>query len=308
MTQVKLCTYDRATQYCPTSELWLTPEVQEQVAKDIMADTGDVLGARDQDLVLAKVQFAFERISAQLKRLDPTVEKELSMVEVNEAERTALLTALKLTNDPRVQAIGRDVGAAIRISAAISPEKNFLREQLESSLHDQYGSIQSLRRDVVPNALLKLWGQNEPERLPSLVASKWQMTLEPPNVESMSFSDEPSELIELSSITPADKAAVVEGAALVEGRYLLDLLLTCVRWLRPTWSTDLLSSLDFARTQLGHHCEPDPPAPTGDKVDLAQVVLCKLKFGAQGMDALRANFVTELMRNSTARDPVPQAG
>ncbi|CAK0863709.1 unnamed protein product [Prorocentrum cordatum] len=163
------------------------------------------------------VQFAFERISAHLKFLDPTVEKELTMVEVDEAERTALLTALQLTNDPRVQAIGRDVASAVRLSVAISSEKEFLMQQVESALLHQYGSIQSLRRDVVPNALLKLWGQNEPERLPSLAASKWQMTLEQPNVESMSISDELPQLIELSSVTDEDKAAVVEGAALVEG-------------------------------------------------------------------------------------------
>jgi hypothetical protein len=296
---VKLCTYDNSTQYCPSSELWLSPEVQDNVARDIMSAPGQQFFIdTDKELVLAKVKFEFERLSSQLALLDPTVEKELSMVEVNEAERSALLTALKLLNDPRVQDIGRDVGVAIRHSVHLSTDRDFLKESLQSALLERFEDLRKLRREVIPEALQKLWGQNEPERLPALATSKWRMTLESANIESMTPADQKPVLVEVSSLQPADKANVVEGAALVEGRYLLDVLLTCVKWLRPTWSTDLLGSLDFARTQLSQHCDPDPAEASGGKVNLVQVVLCKLKFGAQGMDALRADFIAEMMSNN----------
>lgn len=313
--EATLCKYDSETVYCPTSELWLNREVQTQVARDIVRDAGDIFGSDDSDFedVLVQVQFAFESINTQLAQLDPTVEKELSMVEVNEAERNALLTAMQLMNDPSVQAVGRDIGHVMRRSISVAEKalqdgdtdatatdvrhenlratQDFMRQQIETSLADRFDEIQKLRKQVVPDALLKLWGKNEPERLPSLVSSKWQMTLEEANIAAMTQSDAEPQMRKPSEITKEEKASMAEAAAIIEGRYLLDVLLGCVKWLRPAWSTDLLDSLDFARPELSRYCDPDAPIESTDvgdeEVDLVQSVLCKLKFGAMGMDALR---------------------
>merc|ERR1719424_1188598 len=82
------------------------------------------------------------------------------------------------------------------------------------------------------------------------------------------------------------KVEAVRGAALEMARSLLDFLLLCVSDMGPGWSTDVGDTMAAAGDgPLSRPCEL---ALGGTSNDFDKGLICPLKLGAQGLDAMRA--------------------
>jgi len=133
-------------------------------------------------------------------------------------------------------------------------------------------------KKAIPAKLLTLWGRGR----------EWSITLDPVNIQSMkSVSGKFEESYQPEKeVTKKDKLMAARGAALETAKVLLDFLLLCVNDMGLEGSTDIGDTMTIAGDEpLSWPCQLD--AEGDDSLDFDKGLICPLKFGAQGLDALR---------------------
>jgi hypothetical protein len=268
----------------PLRSLFKSPEVHEVAAQDLMTVAGARLAPVDLEMATNVVLDSFEKIDEQLRLHAPEVASELSQIELTIDERRGMLSAMRLLSDRRVQDIGLTVARAIRASPYEDWE--YLQHHIEAALRPGFKEIQELREELVPSSLRRLWAEGH----------RWGLTLNPENIRSLRNTSEAfkTRTVKLTPILDVEKKyfALYSGA-LQEGRTLLDLLQMCIRALGPDWSTSLKGTMQFGTDTLSWPCELNLDDPESN-ADFMQALLCPLKFGSQGIDALTASSIHHL--------------
>jgi len=283
------CDY-REIPVCPAWDLFSNPEVHEVATENILRVGHQLLGPTDRQTVMAAVATGFKNISSQLQSRAPLVAGELTMLQLTEQEKDAVLSSLRLLSDSRVQVLGRNVAQAIRDCG--SPDRDYVRSCIETAMQPRLTEITDLRREVVPKGLRQLWG----------VGNKWDMTLDPENILAMQtshggrFAAVSASLQDIYAMgttnrptTLSEKNYGIKGGVIEEGRALLDIIKLCTRLTGkelkvPSWAGSLTGNVDLRAEPLS--CELD--TTKASSVNFMKALFCALKFGTQGLDALRA--------------------
>lgn len=278
---------DRLTESCDGSGSCLlrgllrSERAREAAARNIMRVAGERLLPADWEMARRTVQSAFENISSQLVVYAPAVADELGQIQLSAEERDSVLKVLELLSDLRVQRLGVEVAKAIRDSE--STEKSHLVQQVATYLSKRREELSALREELIPEPLGSYWEAGH----------DWGLTMDSQNIKSMLPVDaETRAALEsmraplATSLDDERKAFSMYGGALEEGRALLDILQRCVRAMGPHWTANLGRTMLFGEATLSWPCEPQDLDST--IVDFSKALLCPLKFGAQGLDALLA--------------------
>jgi len=275
MVEGSACSYDMQVA-CPALDLFESPKVQSVAAESLMRTGKGLLGPLDEYSVSHSVAAIFNNVSATLRARAPEVAYKLEQVKLKELRRNAVLGSLRLISDERVRSIGVDVARAIRGSGTTDPDE--LRGLIEKKLKPRFEEIQELRNEVISSQLRELWDEEE----------QWAMTLDSDSVRAMQAnkklaSDRPS----TKALSPQDKSEGILGGVLAHIRVVVDIITVCARfegvdlevpaWV---WSVDGRISPELLSCEEG--------AVAGEHVDAMETLFCPLKFGAMGLDALRA--------------------
>jgi len=227
------------------------------------------------------VAAAFTNITAMLERYAPTVADELGQIQLSSDERDSVLKVLELLGDLRVQRLGLQVGEAIRNSSSI--KRSELRRRIAEKLRPRHDELDALRAELIPEPLGSYWEERH----------DWFLTLDEANVQSMRPVDEETQAALETMRAPLSKSLdsykkwfSMYGGALEQGRALLDILQRCIGSMGPHWTVKLGKTMLFGEATLSWPCEADDLDST--TVDFSKALLCPLKFGAQGLDALLA--------------------
>jgi len=293
IVDVPTCNYEKED-VCPVLTLFHNPEVHEVATDNLMRVGHGHLKAVDRTIVKAAVAAGFKNISFKLQMHAPKVAKELRMVDFSEMQKNAVLDSMRLMSNPRVQSIGRDIGQAIHDSN--STDREDLKLHILAKLQPRLPEIMQLRSELIPEMLRLVWGGGH----------QWTMTLDEENIrlmgpyrnkgkhvtirESAGTSEFHNELAPFLLTTYS-----ILGGVLEEGRALLDIIELCGhlfgRHLKvPYWITYLGGSIDVTSEFLscGHRFVNSNPEDM--KLNSINALFCTLKFGTQGMDALKAAF------------------
>jgi len=291
---------------CPARMLLGSAELHEVATENVIKVSRGLLGSFDRPLVLSAVARGFGLVDEQLAKDAPMAAGELEMLHLTESQKDLVMHCMQLLSDPRVQRIGLNVAQAIRDSP--SKDREDLRHHIEESLHPRAEEIRRLRDELVPAELRDPDADGE--------GYEWELTLDPANVHTMAaVSDEwrreidsPEErrlspastaIGEVSGsvyvIPPADqlqKARSISAGVAEEARALLDILDLCMRIfgrgsILSLGSQPLVRALDSG-SESSVSCHLD--SGEGAKVNLTKAVLCPLKFGSLGIDAMRAEL------------------
>lgn len=146
----------------------------------------------------------------------------------------------------------------------------------------------------MPEPLLELWATDH----------HWDMTLDPENIQVMQAKGEggifASEFASIGDVyglgstsahvDTASKSYSVLGGVVEEARALIDLIRACTRLFGkelkvPAQATSLVGTFNFGTEALS--CEVST-TDGDDRINLMKALFCPLKFGTQGVDALRA--------------------
>merc|ERR1740121_2944034 len=148
------------------------------------------------------------------------------------------------------------------------------------------------------------------------------MTMDRANVYAMASGNS----VKLRAQDPASRRFAIAASALTQGRVLMDTLQMFIRLARKGWTTSLGTTMDFASMALSWPCnvedvgtahirtagiaagDSDEDEAGAGTADLAGSLLCPLKFGAQGVDAIRASFTNSLAEVLPAASGLPAAG
>jgi hypothetical protein len=287
----RACVYGE-TLSCPARALFENPDILEVAASNIMhVGEGGLLPSSAWDEVLAAVAEGFHNVSETLERKAPQAAERLDMLQLTEIQKDAVVMSLQLMSDQRVQGVGFEVGQAIRSSASM--DHQYLKSRIESRLYPRLHEVWALREELMPKSLLRLWAKGH----------QWEMTFQPENIRMMQTSDGGmfaapyNSLVDVYRVgTPStplnleEKLYGIRGGVQEQARALVHLIQLCTRVLGeeelsiPAWATSLQGTFDFAGEVLS--CELHGPGAF--KVDYAKAFFCTLRFGAQGVDALRA--------------------
>jgi hypothetical protein len=272
-----VCSYDLQSA-CPALDLFESPKVQAIAADSLMVAGEGLLRPLDEYSVSHSVAAIFNNVSATLRAHLPAVARKLQRVQLKELRREAVMDSLRLVSDERVRSIGVDVARAIRASSTTDREE--LRNLIEDQLKPRLEEIQQLRNEVISSQLRELWDEEK----------QWAMTLDSDSVRAMQatemkklVSDRPS----AQFLTPQDKSLGILGGVLAYVRVVVDIVDVCARSQGidldvPAW----FRSVDGRVTPELLSCEAGTAA--GEHADAMETLFCPLKFGAMGLDALRA--------------------
>ncbi|CAK0800723.1 unnamed protein product [Prorocentrum cordatum] len=278
------CSYE-ASPVCPASDLFEDMQVQAVVIASLMR-VGTAVLHRDEDDEVVRYTAAecFRNIYKSMADAAPEAKSQLETLQLSQLQKNAVLTSLWLLSDFRVQAVGKQVAKAIRDSDSEEPED--VKRAIEEHMRDHVLQVQNLRDELVPAALLELWGEGH----------QWEMTLEADNIKAMRMVEGDFADGTVSSNAKVDlekKTYAVFGGALEEGRALLDLVRLATRF----GGEELAVPIAAASTASGEG-GPKLMACSADagetQEDFMKALYCPLKYGAQGLDALRA--VAEITR------------
>lgn len=263
--------------FCPLRTLFVDPEMHDVATANILKVGETFLSTEDVEMVTHTVAKVFSNVSSLLGTYAPPVASELDQIEMTVSEKEAILAHLHLLADERVRSFGLDVGLAIRESP--SPDQEYLGKRINEKLAPRLSEIRELSDAVVPPTLVALWGNGR----------TWSMTLEAKNVRSME-SVSSTFVDSFHPTKPASsevKELAVRGGALEMAKSLLDVALLCVHTIGTDWSMDIGDTLEMAGdAPLAWPCEVDAEGDT--QIDFDKGLICPLKFGAQGLDAMRA--------------------
>jgi hypothetical protein len=257
--------------------LFADPDVQAISAANVMKVGAGVLEAEDEGFVRDVMAQVFGEVSSILQSRAAPVALALDSIDLETEEKDALLVHLALLSDEEVRGFGLEVARAMRESPSEEPDD--LRNHIQQRLVPRLRDLDAFSEKVVPGRLLTLWGRGR----------EWTMTLDPGNIQSMDsvsgkFVNDfrPEKRMEMKQ-----KMEAVRDAALEMAKSLLDFLLLCVSDMGPEWSTDVGDTMAVAGDgPLSWPCELDADGDTDDDFDKG--LICPLKMGAQGLDAMRA--------------------
>lgn len=276
---------------CPLARFFFDEYVHEAAATDILRIAADAVDAKDAERA---VETAFRNVSVHVHLYAGGVAENLAAVQAGEAEKESFVAAMQLVSDPNVQAFGREVAAAVRASSGFAN-----REELEAQVVAFLGArrVEAMRNYTLTHIdarVLEIWQMGEDEQ--------WSMTTDTETINALKTDPPSIENPVPVAETPAQKAVALQGAALVEGRVLLDLLTMRVRALHSHLSASLFGAMDVFSAPLAVSCPLELPARGAS---LRSSLLCPLKFGTLGLDALRyassAQAVSEPSGVSVAR-------
>jgi len=261
---------------CPLRSLFVDPDVLGVAAGNVMKVGEGFLSAADEVLVKDTMAQVFGEVSSILQSRAAPVALALDRIDLSAEEKDAVLIHLVLLSDTDVRSFGLEVARAIRESP--SPEPDHLKAHIQERLVPRLKELDAFSDKVVPDRLVTLWGRGR----------EWSMTLDPVNIRSMESVSGKF----VNSFKPKKDAATkqkmeaVRDAALEMAKSLLDFLLLCVNDMGPEWSTDIGDTLAVAGDEpLSWPCELDAEMDTD--YDFDKGLICPLKFGAQGLDAMR---------------------
>lgn len=295
----QLCSYEESHE-CPAYELFMNAEIHE-VATAILMQTGrGLFSTADRDVVRAMVSEGFRNISVQFRNGAPELADMLGTVQINGVQKEAVLEQLRLVGDPRLQDIGFEIAQAIRESGHTNSviemiaDTEHVKGSIERKLYARREEIWALRKELVSEALLEFWGEGY----------EWIVTLHPENVEMMETVNgewmdviaEKHSVLANAHVSTFQQALAMFGGVLGVGRALLDMVADHAHML----GNDL--SLPYLVTALSndrHLNTKRLSCNLGSADFFLMAILCPLKFGMQGMDALRA--APELMRINPAK-------
>lgn len=268
------------------------PDVHNAATANIMRIGNGLLKPEDQHLVRSAVATGFLNISSQLHLRIPELAKDLVLMTFNDEQKNAVVSSLKLTTNHKLLTLGERVGKTIHESGTI--DRMVIRQLIEADLQPRSEEIHKLRSELLPLHM------REALSLPSSGAHSWELTLDPENVQvmgaysggkfvSLTSSQTVNGAEALSELPSAEKTYGILGGVLEEGRALLDILKSSARLYGreldvPAWVTELGGNMDVSSQELNceHHFASD------SKLTFMKAILCPLKFGTQGLDALRA--------------------
>lgn len=284
------CIYEE-TPLCPAKALFENPEVHDVAAANLMrVGYNGLILRRDFSMVRAIVVASFGNISHQISKYAPAAADTLDKIPLTKIQKDAVVNSLRLMSDPRVQNIGFDVGLAIRDSPGVG--RTNLKHRIEEKLRPRLEEIRKLREELMPGQLRTLWAKNY----------QWEMTLEPENVRVMRMQNGGKlapvftslQDVYLSGTTrapmaPAEKFYGILGGLLEEARALVDISRLCSSMFGkeldvPLWVTSLPGTHNFSSDILSCEIRTEDD----NKINFMKALFCPLKFGTQGMDALRA--------------------
>jgi len=213
---------------------------------------------------------------------------ELSAVHLSESQKDAVLTLLQVIDDPRVQNIGFDVAKVIRKSAAFSGIGDDTRSRIEKKLFARREEILKLRGELIPTNLLEFLGHE----------NQWSLTLHPDNLQVMETVGDGWDLVirgehdhfigRPMASTKAQISFDIFAGVLEESKALLDMIELHARSLgkhlrmpQLSVSVPISCNLHEGKAELWS----------------MKAILCSLKFGTQGLDALRA--ISEMLTVSS---------
>lgn len=275
---------------CPAKQLLESWEVCDAVAQNVVALSA-VSGApvRQQSARETTVE-VFGAVAEKLHAHAPKMARKLHDVKVTHQEHQATVEMLRLMRDAEVQGVGKAVAKAIIDD--VSMQRKHVTERIRRRLGPRWDSLRVLRNSAVPSSLRALWGDGNPDLVQWENRSHrlWEMTLEESNVFSMKKAEETANS-EAALAQSRGQDFAVFSAALVQGRAVLDMLQMYVRAKGHSFDDELGETLGFAFGALSWPCLLDRGEADGG--DAMQEVMCPLKFGAMGMDALRASFVDD---------------
>jgi len=266
----------RSGETCPLRHLFFDPEVHRSVATNIVALGGQMVNSIGSDAVQATVAASFQDIGAALHTHARKVGKELLDLEVNMTVKTYLLEALALLQNPRVQEVGRTVNRALLSSSTLDNLK-VVQAHLVTSLWEQFGLIQQMQLELVPWPVRRIWSWS--------LDQQWTITTERDNLHSVAAAKAAEAAGTASAIKDLQSYYAISSAAFEEGRVLLDLMMMCIRSNGPSWATALGRAATIFSGPLATHCESDSLA--SEKPSFRSKVICPLKFGMLGLDAMR---------------------
>jgi hypothetical protein len=217
------------------------------------------------------------------------VTRELEKVQLSEQQKNLVLSALRLTSNSRVRKLGLEVGKAIHENGGSYVPRDVMLRHIEEALTPRLQEIRELHDDLLLGEMGEL-----------LVEGKtWEMTLDPDNLAVMGpyrrgkFATLAASDVygagQIKKSPYAKKTYGVLGGALEQGRALLHLVKLYARLSGkdlevPTYVTSLGGNLDITSQDL--NCEHDNLKALSLK--LSKALYCPLKFGTQGLEALRA--------------------
>jgi len=283
----------QASNKCPAWTLLSSAEIFEVATENILRAAHGILVHADRDLVRDTVQAGFKNLSTQLHTQSPDAMHVLTRMELSKAQKNAILTTLRIRTVPEVQRIGYEVALAVR--GSLSSENAVIRSHVEDMLASNMKEIESVRDDTVSRKLATIWGNQH----------QWDMTLDTENVRmikafshghlfgSMNTSFYDHFLPKMPKHLPdEEKAYAVWGAVLEEGRALLGL----IRWFEKEDAkfhvkasvTSMAANIDLK--DLGSELLSCELHEGSGMNNLMKALFCPLKYGTQGLEAVRASF------------------
>mmetsp|Transcript_52641 Transcript_52641/g.104503 ORF Transcript_52641/g.104503 Transcript_52641/m.104503 type:complete len:470 (-) Transcript_52641:693-2102(-) len=289
------CVYPMAED-CPARELFWNAEVHEVVTENLMQVGRGLLVHADRDLVRNTVAAGFRNISLNVMRHAPKIADQMFRLRISEAEKNLVLTSLRLISLPEVQRLGFEVAMAIRRS--LSHDRGNIQHVIEEMLEAKLDDISNMVHELISPPLLKLWG-------PGHARHQWDMTLESENIDVMTHVDGGKFYGSMNATFYAnahggapgylpreEKAYGAWGGILEEGRALLDVIRLIVRSSGngdlevPGWAASLTSNVDMQ--DLGRELLSCELHEEDGMDNFMKAIFCPLKYGTQGIDALRA--------------------
>jgi len=284
-----------AGEACPARSLLEMPEVHAVAAENLMRLGRRLRLPQDAVEVREAVGACFRNVSGQLTRRAPQLARELDLVHFTRAQRGAVLGSLQLVGNSRVQGLGLDVAEAIRDSKP-APDAEAKAEAMATKLDSLIGGFKlgAFRKDLEGKPLL--WSEGP----------QWALTLEPENLRAVSSVSgqwraimagaTPGEAGGAPMLTHEEQHAAVVAGALEQARALLGIMGVRARSQVPGWATSASGYLGVDPEQCS--CDLAAARGTLGRFD------CPMRFGIQGMDALRAYFASS---NAAADAPAVHA-
>jgi len=279
----------------------------------------------DKEVLTGIVAESFQNISAKLRTSNPNIVGELDLLRLTQAQRAAVLRSLRLASDPRVQGLGLEVARALRdtptiradVPGAGSIDKQ-LGDALRRALKPERAKVAALQAELVPEELHEAWGHFSedawvastllPANLRLLATASvdaWvrEINLTADGAEGegngMELPEPYRRLFSQWSHTAVSADGVAGSHALPtdrsfglvmvaeEFKLVMKLIFLCAHMpekelTSPAWSAFMggHSDIDFGEVS----CE------LGTVMDFMKMFSCPLRFGAQGLDVLRASY------------------
>jgi len=268
------------------SQLFHSRELAEVATDNVMKIGRGEISPDQRDDVLAHVTARFRNISTEIASRHPEVPAQLDAIQLDAQQQKAILDDMRGLSDPRLQALGRDVGLVLHAGLAASREpSSALDALLQEHFSPRIGALRQLRDEVTPAELREDeedGGEGpglalDPERM-SLVQTihKW-------NVE-IDFS-RPELGQEASSVRGRRlKSSMMAGLKMME--HAQKFFKTIQKFAKKAGITlpDLKDILD--KVNVGKLCKCALSAVSKGK--MMSVMKCGMQFASAAMDVLKS--------------------